>query len=140
MNAGVAERLVDAPIWRRAWMRWMIGVLALAGFVTVVCVPLELWQQLLFGGGSIVISVFLSRRQGRLVSLTLMLLSLCASLRYMYWRLTSTVDFTDWIDAGFGWGLVLAELYALVVLVLGYWQTAWPLQRKPALMDGDARD
>lgn len=31
----------------------------------------------------------------------------------------------------FGYGLVLAELYALVVLIFGYVQTAWPLRREP---------
>ncbi len=66
----------------------------------------------------------------RLEVLTMIVLSVTASLRYMYWRLTETVDFDNMVDAFFGWGLVLAEIYTLCILLLGYVQTAWPLERK----------
>nr|MBP7957529.1 UDP-forming cellulose synthase catalytic subunit [Ottowia sp.] len=57
--------------------------------------------------------------------------------RYMYWRVTDTVGFTNWVDACFGFGLLLAELYAFLVLLIGYFQTAWPLQRRPVPMPQD---
>ena len=36
-----------------------------------------------------------------------------------------------------GSGLVLAEIYAVVTLVLGYFQTVWPLERKPVPLPSD---
>src|SRR5690606_10365074 len=53
------------------------------------------------------------------------------------WRLTETIWFDNWVDIFFGSGLVLAELYALTVLLIGYFQTAWPLRRKPAPLPSD---
>ena len=51
-----------------------------------------------------------------------------------YWRITSTLGFDDWLDILFGYGLLAAEFYALIVLIFGYLQTAWPLRRQPVLM------
>jgi cellulose synthase (UDP-forming) len=67
----------------------------------------------------------------------MIVLSISASSRYMYWRVTDTVGFTNWVDACFGFGLLLAELYAFLVLLIGYFQTAWPLQRRPVPMPQD---
>src|SRR5690606_6534084 len=61
-------------------------------------------------------------------------------IRYMFWRLTETIWFDNAADLFFGTGLVLAELYALMVLLIGYFQTAWPLRRKPAPLPHDIRD
>ena len=36
-------------------------------------------------------------------------------------------------------GLIAAEFYAWLVLVLGYIQTAWPLGRKPVAMPASGR-
>ncbi len=49
----------------------------------------------------------------------------------MFWRLTSTLGFETWLDMFFGYGLIAAEFYALIVLIFGYVQTAWPLRRTP---------
>ena len=43
--------------------------------------------------------------------------------------MTDTVGFTNWVDACFGFGLLLAGWYAFLVLLGGFFQTAWPLQR-----------
>ncbi|MFP5446625.1 MAG: UDP-forming cellulose synthase catalytic subunit, partial [Betaproteobacteria bacterium] len=79
----------------------------------------------------------LSRTPGRLSTLAMIVLSISASSRYIYWRFTDTIGFTNWLDAAFGYGLVLAELYAFAVLLIGYFQTAWPLQRRPVPMPQD---
>ncbi len=93
--------------------------------------PLELNQQLMFGLAAFIAVLVLRRLSwGRLEVIAMITLSVTASLRYMYWRLTETVGFDNMVDAFFGWGLVFAELYTLCVLLLGYVQTAWPLERK----------
>lgn len=68
----------------------------------------------------------------------MIVLSLMASLRYMYWRLTETIGFEGALDTFFGWGLVLAEIYTLIILLLGFFQTAWPLKRQPVTLPRDA--
>ncbi len=104
----------------------IIGLLAI-----VVAVPLALEQQMLFCAFCLSVALVLRRRASRLAILAMIMLSVIASLRYMYWRITASLGFEGPLDMLFGYGLVLAELYALLVLLLGYVQTAWPLQRKP---------
>lgn len=112
------------------------GACLIAGLlmIAMICAPLDLESQAVFAllcFGSILV---IRKIPGRLPALAMIVFSMVASLRYMYWRLTSTLDFETWLDMFFGYGLVLAELYALVVLLFGYLQTAWPLQRKPILL------
>ena len=58
------------------------------------------------------------------------------STRYIWWRLSETLQFGSALEAFLGIGLILAELYAWLVLVLGYIQTAWPLERTPVAAAG----
>lgn len=97
----------------------------------VVSTPLELAEQLFFGTACFGAAYAFRRLPGRYSSQVLIVLSVFASARYMYWRVTETMDFQTWDNAFFGIGLFLAELYAFLVLLLGYIQTAWPLERSP---------
>ncbi|MDX5372966.1 MAG: glycosyltransferase, partial [Pseudomonadaceae bacterium] len=106
-------------------------LLALLMLGVVVAAPLDLEAQMLFTAACMAAALVLRRHAHRLAILAMITLSVIASLRYMYWRLTSSLGFENPLDMLFGYGLVLAELYALLVLLLGYLQTAWPLQRKP---------
>ncbi|MCX7081380.1 MAG: UDP-forming cellulose synthase catalytic subunit [Pseudomonas sp.] len=110
----------------------MCGLLAFF----IITVPFELYSQSIFALGCFIAALVLRKIPGRMTVLVLIGLSLTASLRYLYWRLTSTLGFEGWVDMLFGYGLVMAELYAMVVLVFGYLQTAWPLRRQPVLMRG----
>ena len=113
-----------------------IGILMLAALLVlfVVTAPLDFYSQCIFAIGCFIVAMILRKQSGRFPVVLLIGLSLAASLRYMYWRVTSTLGFEDWGDFLFGYGLLAAELYALVVLILGYLQTAWPLRREPRLM------
>ncbi|MYZ45836.1 UDP-forming cellulose synthase catalytic subunit [Schauerella aestuarii] len=104
-----------------------------------ITVPLDLEQQFGFAVSTFLVALVLRRFANRLAVLMMIVLSCTASLRYLYWRVTETVAFETPVDAFFGWGLVAAELYALTVLLLGYLQTAWPLQRKPVPLPADSR-
>jgi cellulose synthase (UDP-forming) len=100
----------------------------------IVSSPLELGPQL---GFSLLVFLFawgLSRTPSRMITVVLVLMSLLASARYIYWRTTATMAFETLQDVVFGTGLLLAELYAFLVLVLGYAQTIWPLNRKPVAL------
>lgn len=97
----------------------------------LITVPLDTTAQFGFGLTMLLVSLWIGRRQkGSLSTIFLITMSMTASLRYMYWRLTSTVDFDNVLGGILGWGLVLAELYALTILLLGYLQTAMPMKRQ----------
>ncbi|MCP1446028.1 cellulose synthase (UDP-forming) [Pseudomonas sp. GGS8] len=111
-----------------------IGFLLMA---LVVTVPLDFEQQCAFAFICLAATLLIRVATGRLPILAMIALSLIASLRYLYWRLTSTLGFDGWLDCFFGYGLVATELYAMLIMLLGYLQTAWPLGRQPALLQTD---
>ena len=96
-----------------------------------IAVPLNTAQQFGFGLLTLLAALWVRHRvDGPLGAMFLIALSVTASLRYMYWRVTSTLDFDNLVGGILGWGLLLAELYALAILLLGYLQTAMPLKRQ----------
>jgi cellulose synthase (UDP-forming) len=73
-----------------------------------------------------------------------MLISVTATLRYGWWRVNLLIDyFSDEsnnrgpIDTFFLLLLITAEAYTVVIMFLGYMQTAWPLHRKPVPLPAD---
>lgn len=131
------RRLTHASWVQHPVTRVLLSIAAGLLFALVISVPLELAEQLLFSAATFAAALLLRRTPGRLTTLAMIVLSVTASSRYMYWRVTDTVGFENLLDAVFGFGLVLAELYAFAVLLIGYFQTAWPLQRKPVPMPAD---
>ena len=116
----------------------VISAAVLSGLV--ITVPLGTQQQLGFGLIMLVAALWIRRTvKGPLGLMFLIVLSVTGSLRYMFWRLTSTLDFDNVLGGILGWGLVLAELYALTILLLGYVQTVWPLRRQPKALPVDTR-
>ena len=124
-------------IWQHPTARVVAVVFSALLMGLVISVPLDLQGQILFSLGSFGAALLLSKTPGRLSTLAMIVLSISASSRYIYWRFTDTIGFTHWMDAALGYGLVLAELYAFAVLLIGYFQTAWPLQRRPVPMPTD---
>ncbi len=114
----------------------MMSILGLFTLWTVAMTKLTQEQQVIFA--LLCLSVFLvaNRLSGRGVSLFLIALSFTVSLRYIIWRVTTTLNYDTLPAALLGTGLVLAEAYAVLVLALGYFQTAWPLNRKPVPLHG----
>jgi cellulose synthase (UDP-forming) len=119
---------------------WLALPLALAGLLllgAVATVPLEARDQAIFAVITGVVFLGCDRFVGRGVTMFLIALSLAVSARYLYWRVTETLQFTSGTELFLGTGLVLAEMYAIIVLVLGYVQTAWPLDRAPLPLPTD---
>ncbi|WP_273823284.1 UDP-forming cellulose synthase catalytic subunit [Pseudomonas asplenii] len=114
------------------WIAVLLCAVVLAG---VISAPASLSRQALLGLLLVIAALLLRRFEGRLPIIAMISLSLIASLRYMYWRLSETLQLENFHDTLFGYTLMVAELYALVVLVFGYVQTAWPLRRRPILLD-----
>ena len=118
----------------------VLGALVVAGLFLlwiVVVTPLDLVSQALFGLLTITAMLIIKGNPSRGVTLILVTLSVVISTRYIWWRLSETLQFSSPLEAFLGIGLILAELYAWLVLVLGYIQTAWPLNRTPVAMPED---
>ncbi|WP_419758623.1 UDP-forming cellulose synthase catalytic subunit [Acidisoma sp.] len=116
---------------------FVVGVCMLAAIATV---PLSVGQQVAVGISTAALFFVVSRFRDRRVTIFLAILSLAMSARYIYWRATETLTFQTTPTLLLGSLLVTAELYAVVVLVLGYVQTIWPLDRKPVPLPPDPAD
>lgn len=107
--------------------------------VPLIVTPLSIWQQgiiavVLVALGWVVIQVeqrFGDRRTSEYLHLFMVWLSLIVTFRYLFYRSSYTLNFDTWLDAFFSLALYLAELYAILTLVLSYFQTLKLRDRKP---------
>lgn len=128
------ERMEHLPHMLKLGLKIAAAVIGLLLLVAVITAPLDLERQFAFAGLCLGLLLILRKVPGRMAVLAMIVLSLIATLRYVYWRLTDTLGFDNWVDMFFGYGLVAAETYALIILAFGYMQTAWPLKRKPKIL------
>lgn len=135
-------------LWRKglpledAAPRWLVYLATLFGILAalpVIIAPLDLYQQIAFGCMLFIITTVLNRWHGRKMTLLLSVISVLVSTRYLYWRATETMAFDNALGALLGIGLFLAECYAWIILILGYFQTAMPLDRKIEMLPDDTR-
>ncbi|MCW8345636.1 UDP-forming cellulose synthase catalytic subunit [Vibrio sp. ZSDZ65] len=120
-----ANRVLPNPL--------LYGILFL---LTLLCltVPFSIPAQVVFVGTLAVIAFSIRGLKGRLPNLLLIILSLIASCRYIWWRYTSTINWDKDLDMILGLVLLIAETYSWMVLLLSYFQSIWPLNRKPVLL------
>ncbi len=103
----------------------------------IITLPLDAVQQAWLTIFGVLVFMVLNRWQSRQASLILIALSGMVTLRYLFWRATETLEFEGFWQGFLGTGLVLAELYAAILLFLSYFQGAWPLGRKPVPLPRD---
>ncbi|MBY0454903.1 MAG: UDP-forming cellulose synthase catalytic subunit [Burkholderiaceae bacterium] len=126
----ISGRWLD-PLMLVPGIRWVFLVLGGISVVMAITTPLSPLGQFIFMGFWWMLSMVVRRLPGRYPSLVLATIGLVAMGRYAWWRLSNTLAFDSMIEAAFGTGLLLAEAYTWVVVVMGFIQTAWPLQRRP---------
>ncbi len=122
-----------------------VGLVALFFFGSLA---LSWPQQAVLGLLILLLCVWLSRvSDSYLITLTLMMLSMFATFRYGWWRVSSIIAFfqdpgTKWtpVDVFFIFLLLGAEAYAFSILYLGFLQTVWPLRRAPVALPDDPED
>ncbi len=138
----------DIGYGRSFWLRlarFAFLMLALGVCYFFAVLPLTWPQQAVCGLLMLIIGLAIGRAsESYLVTLTLMIMSLFATFRYGYWRLSQTWFFfqdpsNHWgaLDAFFILLLIFAEVYSFVILFLGYFQTIWPLRRAPMPLPED---
>ncbi|MEQ1629255.1 MAG: UDP-forming cellulose synthase catalytic subunit [Gallionella sp.] len=131
------DLLIDHQAWSIPGVMLLVGVACALIALFIIAVPFTLWEQFLFSLAFGGLAMYIRRYVGTLVTLVLIFMSLIVSTRYIYWRITETFGASLDFDMLFGVGLIVAELYAWAVLVIGFFQTIWPLKRKPIPMPED---
>ncbi|RKP54537.1 UDP-forming cellulose synthase catalytic subunit [Pararobbsia silviterrae] len=133
------DKLLEAgaSLLSPSWWRVLVMLVAALLFTSSMTVNLAVSQQWVFGIMCMGVAFVLSRIRGRIITVSLVTLSVFVSLRYLHWRVTQTLSFTNPLDRVFGYLLLLAEGYAVLMLLCSYFQTLWPLHRRPTPLPAD---
>ena len=139
LSDGTRTLLVDRlPQSFNTILQWLSRqqILVLTGAVAVLCIPLvttrpSIWQQtliafVLIGVGYLILQLeekTQDKRTSEALHLLLISLSILNTARYLYYRSQYTLNFATWVSTIFCVLLFGAELYAIVTLLLSYFQT-----------------
>ena len=126
-----------AAVVRVPGLPWLLFLVSAFCAIEVLTAPLSEFGQFVFMALCWGSSMVLRKLPGRYPGLGLAAISLIALGRYVWWRVTTTLDFESLTEAALGCGLLAAEAYTWLVVLLGFVQTAWPLNRKSEPMEGD---
>lgn len=115
----------------RLWLV-IVVLITLPVIALTVLTPMSVAHQGLFGLITVAAMLILLRLRAKSkpIAVFLILLSAVISTRYLYWRATETLVFQSTLEAILGYGLFAAETYAWLILIMGYLQNLWPLERK----------
>lgn len=124
----------------------MVPVLLL--LVVMAALPLAALPETIFAAMVFALAIWLNQiSKTHQMTLSLICLSSFVTMRYAFWRSFSLATFlhdptSHWslLDAFFMLSLYGAELYAFVVMFLGYLQMLWPLQRMPAALPDEVQE
>src|SRR5579883_1204734 len=116
-----------------------LGVLLLLLSVPLIMTPLETWQQtiaaiMLVLLGWVVVQIekrYGDRHTSELLHLFMVWLSLITTFRYLYYRVSYTLNLDGWLNGLFSILLFAAELYAIMTLMLAFFQTLKLKDRQP---------
>ncbi len=128
-------------------LKWIVLLLLLFS-IPLITTPLKVWQQgvvavLLMVVGQIVVRVEYhqsNQKTSEYLHLFLVWLSIVTTLRYLYYRTSYTLNFNTWINGLFCVLLYGAELYAILTLLLAYFQTLKIQDREPVDLSNFSQD
>lgn len=135
-----------ARSWPRAanWVPMAAWVAVIVGLAPFVFIKLDLRAQFPLAF-SVVAAMLVLRQWARLegarherTRLFFLLCSAFLTLRYLYWRTTETLGYNGLADAVFMFLLYGAELYGIVVTLLGLFVNSRPLERASVPLIADA--
>lgn len=141
MGFSLMLRVLTAPLplWGRA-LRSASFLLAAFTALIFITLPMDDVQQSILSGFGIVVFLVINRSKTRRAGLILVALSLVVTTRYLFWRAADTLQFDEFFQGFLSLGLIAAEIYAGILLLLSYTQTAYPLDRKPVPLPPDPRE
>ncbi len=114
-----------------------IGTVVFLLAVLCFTIPFSLTAQAFFIVALWSLGMMFRRMPGRFPTILLITLSVTVSCRYIWWRYTSSLNWDDPLALFLGCVLLMAETYAWIVLILGYFQNIWPLNRQPVSLPDD---
>jgi cellulose synthase (UDP-forming) len=117
--------------------RWLIGiavllVIGLPFLYSAIVVPLTPWEQAQVSLAMIALALIAAF--SRFLRPLIIFLSCFASMRYFYWRVSSTISMDSRTSTIVSFVLLLAEIYGLLILFLGYFQTIEVEKRTPPVL------
>lgn len=127
----------DSKLWHHRYLKVLFAVLLFFAVAVFVTVPFSIEAQAIFISLILVVAYSLRRVKGQMATIVLVTLAITTSTRYLWWRYSDTLNFGDPLALVLGIGLLLAETYAWLVLILGFFQPINPLQRKPIALSKD---
>ncbi len=116
---------------------WAGATAAIALGLLVMTQPFTLAEQVVFLTVMLAAAAVLSQLKAKLPLMLLYVISIVVSGRYLWWRITSTISPVSITEVVLGLLLLAAELYAFAVMVLGYFQVCWVLDRRSAPLPAD---
>lgn len=130
----LSEEYAKHHYWDQTFARYTTYVISALLIFLCITTPFNTLSQLIFVSLLLVIALLVRRIPGQVITLLLIIVSITASTRYLWWRMSSTLNWDSTFDLTWGILLLVAEIYTWLILLLGYFQTAWPLKRPPALL------
>lgn len=117
----------------------LFSLLLVVFSIPLIVTPLEIWQQGLVAAFLVVLGQLVIKAEDKESSadisqyyhLFMVWLSLVTTLRYLFYRTSYTLNFDGWINSIACVLLFAAELYAILTLVLAYFQTLKIKERQP---------
>ncbi len=124
---------------RRTKRLFNVAIALLALILTLITVtePFGYFAQLVFVILLWCVAMLVRYIPGRFPTLLMVVLSVIISCRYLWWRYTATLNWNHPLDLVCGLVLLAAETYSWIILMMGYVQTCWPLDRKPMQLPSD---
>ncbi|MEB3215509.1 MAG: UDP-forming cellulose synthase catalytic subunit [Nostocales cyanobacterium 94392] len=118
--------------------KWLIGLILIFSLPLIVT-PLEVWQQAVVAVFLIIFGQLVVRAEkdesspeiSHYYHLFMVWLSLVTTTRYLFYRSSYTLNFNSWVNSIACIVLFIAELYAILTLVLAYFQTLKLKERQP---------
>ncbi|WP_165729046.1 UDP-forming cellulose synthase catalytic subunit [Pseudoalteromonas sp. 31A1] len=131
------KTMADARVWQNKLVKYVILAFILFLLAIFITIPFSLEAQAVFISFILLVAYALKRVKGQMATIVMITLSVTTSSRYLWWRYTETLNWDDPLALALGGGLLLAETYAWLVLILGFFQTINPLERKPVPLPKD---
>ena len=125
------KTMADARVWQNKLVKYVTLAFILFLLAIFITIPFSLEAQAVFISFILLVAYALKRVKGQMATIVMITLSVTTSSRYLWWRYTETLNWDDPLALALGGGLLLAETYAWLVLILGFFQTINPLERKP---------